>query len=200
MTSGILSANSVTRAEAVVVGASAGALDALSTILSGLPADFSAPIMIVVHLPPDKDSMLVDLLQTKCALPVREAEDKEPIRSGTVYLAPPDYHLLVEVDRRLSLSSEEPERFSRPSIDVLFETAADAYGPALVGVVLTGANDDGARGLRTILAAGGSGVVQSPETAYAADMPLAALKLCPQARKAPLREIASLLREVIVEK
>lgn len=192
--------NTVVRAEAIVLGASAGALDALSTILSTLPSDFAAPLLIVVHLPPEKDSMLAGLLQAKCLLPVREAEDKEPIQTGTVYLTPPDYHLLVETDRRLSLSSEEPERFSRPSIDVLFETAADAYGPALVGVVLTGANDDGARGLQTIFAAGGRGIVQNPDTAYAADMPRAAMKRCPQALVVPLQEIASQLREVVAEK
>ena len=132
--------------EAVVIGASAGALEALSSLLPALPSDYRLPILIVVHLPPDKTSLLAELLRARCAIRVREAEDKEPIEPGVVYFAPPDYHLLVEQDRRLSLSDDEPVLFSRPSIDVLFESAADAYGGGLIGVVLTGANSDGANG------------------------------------------------------
>jgi two-component system chemotaxis response regulator CheB len=117
-------------AEAVVIGASAGALEALSVILPALPAGYGLPVFVVVHLPPDTRSILADLFQAKCHIPVREAEDKEPIRGGTIYFAPPNYHLLIEADRNVSLSSDEPVLFSRPSIDVLFESAADAYGPA----------------------------------------------------------------------
>jgi two-component system chemotaxis response regulator CheB len=183
------------RVEAVVAGASAGALDALSAILPALPNDYPVPVFVVVHLPPDKKSILADLLRAKCRVDVREAEDKEPIRAGTVYIAPPDYHLLVEADRRLSLSSEEPVFYSRPSIDVLFETAVDAYGAGLVGVVLTGANSDGARGLRAIADAGGLTLVQRPDLAYAPAMPQAALAACPGARAATLDEIAASLLE-----
>ena len=132
-------------AEAVVIGASAGALEALSVILPSLQKGFRLPVMVVVHVPPDKRSVLVELFQAKCRLPVREAEDKEPISGGTIYFAPADYHLLVELDKSLSLSSDEPVLFSRPSIDVLFESAADAYGSALIAIVLTGANQDGAK-------------------------------------------------------
>ncbi len=132
------------------------------------------PLMLVVHLPADKQSVLPQLLDHKCRLKVSEADDKEPIRAQHVYVAPPDYHLLVETDRRLSLSSEEPVRYSRPSIDVLFETAAEAYGSGLVGVVLTGANDDGARGLEAIVNAGGKAIVQDPKHA--------ALQRCPLLR------------------
>ncbi|MGE0756961.1 MAG: chemotaxis protein CheB [Pirellulaceae bacterium] len=184
------------RAEAVVMGASVGAIDALSMILPVLPHDFALPLMIVVHVPPDKNNKMVELFRSKCQLPVREAEDKEPIRGGTIYFAPPDYHLLVETDRRLSLSSEEPVQYSRPSVDVLFETAVDAYGSGLVGVLLTGANDDGARGMGLVHEAGGIAVAQRPDLAYAPTMPRAALDLCPGIRALTLQEIGQLLREV----
>jgi two-component system, chemotaxis family, protein-glutamate methylesterase/glutaminase len=182
------------RPEAVVIGASAGALEAISTILQALPDNFSLPILVVVHVPPDKDSLLPDLLGAKCSLEVCEAEDKEPILPGRAYLAPPDYHLLVESDRRISLSSEEPVLFSRPSIDVLFETAADAYGSRLAAVILTGANSDGARGLRAVCDAGGTAYVQLPELAYASAMPRAALATCPEAQALSLDEIARCLQ------
>lgn len=168
--------------QALVIGASAGGVEAMSAILPHLPADYPLPIMVVIHLPADRRSLMADLFDAKCLMKVREAEDKEPIEPGTIYFAPADYHLLVESDRRLSLSSEEPVLFSRPSIDVLFETAADAYGPALLGIVLSGANEDGAHGLKTIVEAGGQAVVQAPEEARAAEMPLAARKAVPKAR------------------
>ena len=182
--------------EAIVIGASAGALEALSSLLPGLPADYRLPILVVVHLPPDKTSLLAELLRVRCAIRVREAEDKEPIEPGVAYFAPPDYHLLVEQDKRLSLSDDEPVLFSRPSIDVLFESAADAYGDALIGVVLTGANSDGANGLKAVVEAGGVAVVQSPGSAYAVAMPEAAIAACPAARVLPVNEIAAYLREV----
>jgi two-component system, chemotaxis family, protein-glutamate methylesterase/glutaminase len=184
------------RAKAVVMGASAGAVEALSSILPTLPCGYPLPLLIVVHVPRDNSSVMVDLFRGNCRVDVREAEDKEPIRASTVYFAPPDYHLLVERDGRLSLSSEVPVCFSRPSIDVLFETAADAYGSGLLGIVLTGANGDGANGLRAIYDAGGSTVVQDPARAYAGEMPRAALEACPQARTMSLEEIAAHLQEV----
>lgn len=182
--------------EAIVIGTSAGALESLSAVLPMLPEDYALPVMVVVHLPPDKKSIMAELLQRKCAMKVREAEDKEPIEPGTIYLAPPDYHLLVEPDRRLSLSSEEPVRYSRPSIDVLFDTAADAYGETLLGVILSGANSDGAQGLKTILAAGGQAVVQRPETAYSAAMPQAALEINPDAHALNLDRIGLYLQKL----
>lgn len=185
------------RLEAVAVGASAGALEALSVVLPGLPPEFPAPILVVVHLPPDRKSLMAGLLGARCQLKVREAEDKEPAESGTVHLAPPDYHLMVEPDRRLSLSSEEPVLYSRPSIDVLFETAAEAYGPGLVGVILSGANSDGARGLRAIMDAGGVGIVQRPDTALASTMPTSALAACPKALALDLEAIAAALRDMV---
>lgn len=184
------------RPEAVVIGASAGALDALSAILPALPADFRMPILVVVHVPSDRPSALADLFQAKCKLSVEEAEDKEPIAAGTVYFAPPDYHLLVEVDKRISLSSDEPVLFSRPSIDVLFESAADAYGSALIAILLTGANHDGARGLLAVVDAGGTTLVQDPSTAFASTMPESAIRMCPKARVMSLEAIAEYLKEI----
>ncbi len=180
--------------EAVVIGGSAGSLDALSQILPALPASFPWPILVVVHLPPDKRSMLPEVLRNKCALAVREARDKEPIQGSTIYMAAPDYHLLVEPGRYLSLSYDEPLMFSRPSIDVLFESAADVYGPALIGVVLSGANADGARGLKAVADEGGIALVQSPGHAYADAMPIAALQQCPVARSLDPGQIAKFLR------
>jgi len=183
-------------AEAVVIGASAGALEALSVILPALPADFSLPLMIVVHMPPDRPSILAELFQAKCRIEVREAEDKEPIKGGTAYFAPPDYHLLVETDKHLSLSSDEPILYSRPSIDVLFESAADAYGPALIAIVLSGANQDGSAGMKAVADAGGTAIVQSSEGAFAAAMPEAAKANCPSAQVLSPWEIAAYLEKV----
>jgi two-component system, chemotaxis family, protein-glutamate methylesterase/glutaminase len=183
-------------AEAVVIGASAGALEALSVILPSLQKGFRLPVMVVVHVPPDKRSVLVELFQAKCRLPVREAEDKEPISGGTIYFAPADYHLLVELDKSLSLSSDEPVLFSRPSIDVLFESAADAYGSALIAIVLTGANQDGAKGMHAVVEAGGIALVQSPEGAFASAMPEAVIEMCPSARVMSLNAIAAYLQGV----
>jgi len=184
------------RVEAIVIGASAGAVDALSAILPPLPPGFGIPILVVVHLPIDKNSMLTELFEQKCQLKVCEAEDKAPIQPGTIYFAPPDYHLLVEHDRRMSLSSEEPVHYARPSIDVLFETAADAYGKALVGVILTGSNSDGAQGLKSISEAGGVALVQDPQLAYSSNMPRAALFGCPQAQPLSLDQIRIYLTQI----
>lgn len=184
------------RSKAVVIGASAGAVEALSVILPSLPATFRLPVVVVVHVPPDRRSILADLFQAKCRLSVREAEDKEPLAGGTVYFAPPDYHLFIEADKSFSLSNDDPVLFSRPSIDVLFESAADAYGPDLIAIVLTGANHDGAHGLRTIAEAGGFTIVQDPAGAFASAMPEAAREMCPGARVLPLAAIADYLKEV----
>jgi two-component system chemotaxis response regulator CheB len=184
--------------QAVAIGASAGALQALSAILPALPERFNLPVFVVVHVPPDKRSVLAELFQAKCRVPVREAEDKEPITLGTVYFAPPDYHLLIEVDKSLALSSDEPVLFSRPSIDVLFETAADAYGAGLIAIVLSGANQDGSKGLNAVVAAGGIGIVQDPASAFASAMPVAAIAACPGARVMSLEAIAGFLQELRV--
>jgi two-component system chemotaxis response regulator CheB len=182
-------------ADAIVVGASAGAIQALSRILPALPADYPIPVLAVVHVPPGR-SDLAALLRTRCQVNVKEAEDKEPILPGHVYFGPPGYHLLVEEDRTVSLSSDEPVLYSRPSIDVLFETAADSYGERLVGVILTGANEDGAEGLRAVAAAGGVTLTEEPSAAFQAAMPLAALARCPSALAMTLDDIAAYLLDL----
>jgi two-component system chemotaxis response regulator CheB len=163
--------------EAIAIGASTGGIDALLGLLPALPPRLNAAVMIVVHIPPQRDSLLPQIFQERCALPVREADPGEPIRPGHVYFAPPDYHLLVEADRTWTLSQDAPVHFSRPSIDVLFETAAWSFGPRLLGILLTGANEDGARGMRAISDAGGVTWAQSPDTALASIMPQSAIAL-----------------------
>jgi two-component system chemotaxis response regulator CheB len=177
----------------VAIGASAGGVQALLQILPSLPASYRLPVMVVVHVPPDRSNALVPLFQARCQVAVKEAEDKEPLLAGTVYFAPSDYHLLVEGDGSFSLSSDELVNHSRPSIDVLLESAADAFGPGLAGVVLTGANHDGALGLRAVADAGGAAIVEDPTGAYASTMPTAALRACPTATVMKLDAIASYL-------
>jgi len=182
--------------EAVVIGGLAGAVAALGEILPELPAGFPA-VLVVVHVLPSVPSLLAALFAPRCAMRVVEAESLEPLARGTIYFAPADYHLLVERDRRLSLSLEPPVHFSRPSIDVLFESAADAFGDALAGVVLTGANADGAHGLQAIDRAGGRCLVQDPRAAEVGVMPAAAAAAVPGARVLPMSAIvAELLRFV----
>lgn len=162
--------------EAVVMGVSAGGLHALQTILPALPAHFPLPIAIVQHLDARADTFLAEILNRNCAITVKEADDKEMLRPGTAYLAPPGYHLLIEPDKSFSLSVDEKVNYSRPSIDLLFESAADVFGSALIGVVLTGANADGANGLKAVKTCGGVAIVQNPVTANVSYMPQAALE------------------------
>jgi len=162
--------------DAVAIGASAGGVEALSMLLAALPASCRLSFFIVLHIPRERPSLLAEVFGGRCALPVKEAEDKEPIQPGTVYVAPPDYHLLIDQGPAFALSSDEPVHFSRPSIDVLFDSAADIYGERLVGVILTGANQDGAEGLAAVGRAGGRTVVQDPVSAAVAYLPEAALK------------------------
>ena len=183
------------RVGAVVFGASAGAIEALKQILPRVPAATRVPIAVVVHLPPRHPSALVDIFSACCAAPVREAQDKQPTSPG-IWFAPPDYHLLFEDDRCFALSVDEPVRYSRPSIDVLFESAARVYGKALVAVVLTGASDDGAQGARAVRDSGGFVVVQDPEAAEAAVMPRAACERAAPQLVATLEQIADLLSEI----
>jgi two-component system, chemotaxis family, protein-glutamate methylesterase/glutaminase len=175
----------------ILVGVSAGGLHALCTLLGGLPPDFKIPLVLIQHRSKDS-TVLCEILQDCSPLPVQEVTDKAPISAGHVYLAPADYHLLVE-HGEFSLSLEAPELFSRPSIDIAFESAAATYGAGVVGVVLTGANHDGARGLRAIASRGGHAVVQDPRRAEVSRMPSAALEEVPDARVLPLEEISSYL-------
>jgi two-component system chemotaxis response regulator CheB len=181
------------RIEAIVIGASAGGVEALSVILPLLPATFRPSLLIVLHLPRERPSLLVEIYEKRCVLPIREADDKEPVEPGTVYFAPPDYHMLVEKNRQIALSTDEPVHFSRPSVDVLFESAADVYGDRLLGVILTGANEDGAAGLHAIHRAGGVTVVQQPDSAKAPLMVVSALQRNPADFVLLLPEIAQLL-------
>lgn len=185
--------------DAVVIGTSAGGIEALSQLLPALPPRLRAPVLVVLHLPPERPSLLVDIFEPKCRVPVREAQDKEPVAPGTVYFAPPDYHLLVDAGPQLALSDDEPVRFSRPSIDVLFESVAELYGKRLLGIILTGANDDGASGLEAVHRAGGLTIVQRPEEAVAPLMVESALQRTPVDHVLSLEQIAGLLRTLDVD-
>ena len=178
--------------ELVVAGASAGAIEALRVVLAGLRPGHP-PMAIVVHVPSQTPSLLPGLFAEVSAF---EAEDKRPLERGAVYFAPPDYHLLVEPDGVLSLNADAPVNFSRPAIDVLFESAAAGFGARVVGVLLTGANSDGAEGLEAIHAAGGFTVVQHPDTAMARVMPQAALQRFTPDRVLDLNGIRDLLAEL----
>ncbi len=162
--------------EAIVIGGSAGALDALLTIVPGLPEGLSCPIVIVLHLAPTLPSHVPEILSRISSRMVHEAQDKLPLRPREIYVAAPNYHLLIERDRSLSLSMDDAVHHSRPSIDVLFGSAADAYGPGVAGVLLSGANHDGAEGLCQIQRAGGMAIVQNPETASSPMMPDSAIR------------------------
>ena len=161
--------------EAVVIGASAGGVHALLALLTDLPRSFGLPIIVVLHLPEDRDSQLAEIFQYRLPIAVRQAGDKESIAPATLYFAGPGYHLSVEMDRTFSLSCEEALHFSRPSVDILMESAADAYGAALAGILLTGANEDGAAGMARIKQQGGLTVVQDPVEAEVPTMPEAAI-------------------------
>lgn len=161
--------------DAVVIGASAGGVELLGQLLPSLPADFPAAVLIVQHVRAGGRRGLYELYAPHCAIRICEAADKQPIEPGTVYFAPADYHLLVETGRSCALSVDPPVQFSRPSIDVLFESAAWTYGQRLLGILLTGANDDGAAGMTAIRAAGGTTWAQLPSTARAVAMPLSAI-------------------------
>jgi two-component system chemotaxis response regulator CheB len=161
--------------EAVVIGVSAGGLPALSGILEALPVDFPLPIVVIQHRSKDERVLLEEVLQHKCKIKIKQADEKEKIEGGIVYFAPSDYHLLIEKDRSFSLSCDAPVNFSRPSIDVLFETASEAYENKLIGVILTGANKDGAAGIQAIKKRGGITIAQNPASALFPVMPRAAI-------------------------
>ena len=176
----------------VVVGTSWGGLAALKTLVGALPASFRMAVTLVQHRHKDSDHVLRALLQERSHLTVCEVEDKMPLEEGHIYVAPPDYHTLIEPGH-FALSTEAPVRFSRPSIDVTFNSAADAYGHRVVGIVLTGANDDGASGLRRISDLGGLALIQDPQTAESPTMPAAAQKAVSRARVMSLPRIGEYL-------
>jgi two-component system, chemotaxis family, protein-glutamate methylesterase/glutaminase len=178
-----------------VVGTSWGGLAALRELVAALPDDLPMPIVLIQHRHKLSDNALPQLLQDKTSLRVSEVEDKAPIEPGAIYVAPADYHLLIEPDF-FTLSVEEPIRYSRPSIDLTFSTAADSYGAKAIGAVLTGANADGAEGLRRIAERGGLTLVQEPATAESPAMPTAALKAAPASRVLAIGAIGRLIGEM----
>ena len=179
---------------AIVIGASAGGVEALSVLLPALPAGLQASVFIVLHVPRGRISVLAEIFAPRCVLPVREAEDKESVAPGTVYFAPPDYHLLIDQGPALALSGDALVHYSRPSIDVLFESAADIYGTHLMGIILSGANEDGADGLATVHRAGGVTIVQDPGNAPAPFMLESALARTNVDFVTSLEGIAAILR------
>ncbi len=187
------------RYRAVVIGVSSGGVQALTSLLGALPAGFSLPIMVVQHIGADAGDGLARLLDLHCRLHVKEADEQDEPAPGTVYLAPPNYHLLVEPDGRLSLSADPPVSYARPSVDVLFESAAEVYGPDLIGIVLTGANHDGNHGLAHIHERGGVTIVQDPADAEAPQMPEAALAATAVDHVVPLAGVVTLLLSLVKE-
>lgn len=177
----------------VVIGTSSGGMQALKTLLSPLPGDFSLPIAVVQHIASSGDGTWASLLDERCALTVKEADEKETAVPATVYLAPANYHLLLEADRSFTLTVDEHVNYARPSIDVLFETAAESLGPRLIGIVMTGANTDGAKGLRAVRNRGGLTIVQDPAAAESRAMPDAAIRAAAPEYILSLQEIVELL-------
>ena len=188
-----------TKYNAIVIGVSMGGFDAISKILTPLPLTFPLPIIIVQHISPDiYDRFIIQYLNRKCRLKVKEAYDKESIKSGYVYFAPANYHLLIEKKLTFSLSDDKKVKYCRPSVDVLFETAAEAYNEFLIGIILTGANDDGADGIKKIKKRGGLTIVQNPKAATAPQMPQAAINSSKIDYILTLSEIAELLIKINV--
>lgn len=181
--------------QVIVIGASAGGTVAFKQLLPMFPAHYPIPVVVVQHLHPMQENTLVLHFDTLCELTVKEADEKEAIEHGYVYFAPPNYHLLIESDKTFSLSVDAKVNYSRPSIDVLFESAANVYAPGLIGVILTGANNDGAHGLHLIQECGGLAIVQDPATAEVPYMPQAALMATQTRYVLSLRDIGKLLLE-----
>ncbi|WP_138994851.1 chemotaxis protein CheB [Larkinella sp. C7] len=176
--------------KAVVIGGSAGSIEVLLKLLPALSSPLPVALMIVLHRKNSTDSSLADLLSSKTMIPLHEVEDKDPVITGAIYLAPADYHLLIEKDEVFSLDDSEKVNYSRPSLDVTFESAADVYGSSLVGILLSGANADGTAGLNLIKTRGGFLIAQKPETAQAAFMPQHAILNAPIDRVLDVDEMA----------
>jgi len=183
--------------KAVVIGVSAGGSKALQILLPGFPVDFSIPIVVVQHISPESDGYFIRHLNSVSQIKVREAVEKQKALPGRVYFAPPNYHLLIEEDGSFSLSVGERVNFARPSIDVLFESAACAWCPGLIGIILTGANNDGALGLKKIKEMGGYTIVQDPATAEVDSMPKAAIAKSRIDKILPLHQIADHLKVLV---
>jgi len=192
--------NSDKEYKAIVAGVSAGGMKALKILLTDLPASFSLPIIIVQHVSPESGNTWITILDKTCKLKIKEADEKEKIEKGTVYIAPPNYHLLIEKDNSFSLSVDKRVSYARPSIDVLFETAAIAYKNELIGVILTGANRDGTNGLKAIKEMGGLTIVQDPQTADAREMPASAIREVQVDYILPLEGLKEVLIKLAINK
>lgn len=186
--------------DAIVIGVSSGGLNALKIIFAALPVHFSIPIIIVQHLGAHSDSNWIKILNEKSHLEIKEADEKEKIEKGKIYFAPPNYHLLIEKDKTFSLTIDQRVSFARPSIDVLFETAAEAYTNKLIGVVLTGSNYDGTEGIKRIKECGGLAIIQDPKTAESAYMPTSAIAAIVPDYVLPLEDIAEVLLKMDQQK
>ncbi|MES2852111.1 MAG: chemotaxis protein CheB [Bacteroidota bacterium] len=186
--------------EAIVIGVSSGGMNALKIISSSLPVHFNLPIIIVQHLSAHSDSHWIKLLNEKSHLNVKEADEKEKIEKGNIYIAPPNYHLLIEKDKTFSLTIDERVNFARPSIDVLFESAAEAYKNKLIGIVLTGSNSDGTKGIKRIKDCGGLAIIQDPNTADSEYMPKSAIAAIEPDYIVSLEEIVELLMKIDQQK
>jgi two-component system chemotaxis response regulator CheB len=182
--------------KAIVIGTSYGGLEALKTLLPKLRSGFPVPVIIVLHIGDHNNETFVNYMNSLCELEVKEADSHEKIKAGFAYFAPPNYHLLVESDFTFSLTTDEKHNFSRPSIDILFESAAWVYCQTLIGVVLTGANSDGANGLKMIKDFGGATIVENPCSAISPAMPRSALKTAKPDFQLPLEIIADKLIEL----
>lgn len=184
------------RPAVLVIGASAGGVAALQAVLGALPAKLPVPVLAVLHLPRDRTSRIAEVLAPYCALPVREAEDKQPLQPGTVTFAPPDYHLLVEDEGAVALSVDAPVLFSRPAIDPLFDSAAAVFGAQVLALLLTGASSDGSEGVAAVRRAGGHAWLQCPEEAEASMMPASALQYAGADAVLPLELMCRRLKEL----
>jgi two-component system chemotaxis response regulator CheB len=182
--------------EAIVIGTSAGGLLVLTTLLEALPADFSIPLIVVQHRSKDERNLLEEVLSRKCKIAIKQADEKEKIEKGSVYFAPPDYHLLIEKDHTFSLNFDTKVNYSRPAIDILFETAAYVFKEKLLAMILTGANADGAVGIKTIKKQGGTTIAQKPATAQFPAMPQAAIDTGCIDKILEINEIKDLLMQV----
>ncbi|MEJ7586545.1 MAG: chemotaxis protein CheB [Ferruginibacter sp.] len=182
--------------EAIVMGVSTGGMNAMKVVFSALPGSFSLPIIIVQHIAANSDTRWIDFLNNHSHLYIKEADEKEKIEKGKIYLAPANYHLLIESDKTFSLTISERVNFSRPSVDVLFESAAETYREKLIGIILTGANTDGTAGMKRIKQYGGLTIVQDPGTAQSRQMPASAISAVTVDHVLPLDELAGQLIKI----
>ena len=182
--------------EAIVIGVSSGGLKALKLIFSALPSDFAVPVIIVQHIGPRSENSWIKLLNDSCAIPIKEADEKEKVGTGNIYVAPSNYHLMIEEDKTFSLTIDERVNFARPSIDVLFESAAEAYKEKLIGIILTGANNDGTKGVKRIKERGGMVIIQDPNTAESSYMPASAIAAIQPDYILELDQIGELLMKI----